>query len=300
MKLLLKKMVFFAIVIVFTAGALEAWLFIRMKERRAHVLEDWPDLMALESDFVFLGNSRTAGHVIPKRIEQQGLRGYNIAYDGFTSHMGASRLDFLLTHSNPPKYVFVQCDLSFISGNGRLKNFPMKDGMLRFFFLDQLGINQYFREYENWREADTYVPLLRYKGYPLMFVKHVLGWDRWNRKENLGFWHTDKEVGFELKDPIDAVQDKLHLCGIDSICREHDIELIGLIPPSPQSIYRPKTSALQKLNSDFEIWDFSKLFATSEKEYFYDKAHFSFRGAQIYSDSISARFEKKLSKQSSF
>lgn len=296
MKSLLKKMVLFGMVLIFTGCALEALLFIRMKDRRAHVLEDWPDLKALKSDFVFLGNSRTAGHIIPRRIEQEGLNGYNIAYDGFTSQMGASRLDFLLKHSKAPQYVFVQCDLSFISGNGRLTNFPMKDGMLRFFFLDQLGINKYFRPYDNWREADTYIPILRYKGYPLMFFKHLLGWNRWGRRGDLGFWHTDKDVGFKLSDPLNAVQNELNLCGIDSICHAHDIQLIGLIPPSPKSIYRPSKDALKTLQSNIEIWDFSTLFGASEQEFFYDKAHFSLNGAEIYSDSIAVRLHARLSK----
>jgi len=294
MKVFLRKIFVLASAILFVGLAVEAFIFVQMEGRCAHVLEDWHDLIDLETDFVFVGNSRTAGHVIPRRIEQHGLRGYNIAYDGFPSQMGADRLDFLLKNAVPPKFVFVQTDLSFLSGDGKLENFPMKDGMLRFFYLDQLGINDYFREYNNWREADTYVPLLRYKGYPLIFFKHLVGWNRWNKKEKLGFWHTDKEVGFQLESVSDVLPNQLSLCGIDSICNAHNIELIGVTPPSPKSIYKPSSEAFRTLPSHMEVWDFSALFDTCEAEYFYDKAHFNLRGAEIYSDSIAARFKSKL------
>ena len=178
-------------------------MYWQMDNRRAHVLEDWPDMHGLNSELVFLGNSRTAGHVVPE-VACRGfdMNCYNLAYDGYTSQMGGYRLEYLLDHAaNHPKAVVVQLDLSFCRGDGRQDNYVMKDGVLRYFFLDQIGINQYYRNYNNWRELDAFIPLLRYKGYPLIFFKHLLGWNRWDRREKNGFWHTNKEVGLFSTQP---------------------------------------------------------------------------------------------------
>jgi hypothetical protein len=291
----LLKLFLFGITAFAAAWAFEAVLYLQMQDRRAHVHEDWPDLRGLDADFVFVGNSRTAGHVIPKRIEQHGLKGYNIAYDGYTAQMGGYRLEYILDHTDhPPRYVFVQTDLSFIPGDGRMTHYPMKDGVLRYFLLDQIGINKYYRNFANWREADAFLPLLRYKGYPLIFVKHLLGWNRWDRRGEQGFWHKDKEVGFALPPLDSAHREVISLCGLDSICEARGIQLIGVIPPSPQSRYRPSDLALNGLPSGMPVWDLSALFEGDDSLYFYDLAHFSLKGAEIYSDSLSLRFSQLL------
>ena len=267
---------------------IEAIIYWQMDNRRAHVHEDWPDMHGLEAELVFLGNSRTAGHVIPD-IACQGLTEscYNLAYDGYTSQMGGCRLDYLLNNAtHKPKTVVVQLDLSFCQGGGRQDNFPMKDGVLRYFFFDQIGINKYYRHYQNWRELDAFIPLLRYKGYPLIFFKHLLGWNRWDRRKTKGFWHTDKEVGFQMGDAPKDKNVSMSLGGIDSICQHNNIRLIGIIPPSPQSTYRPSDQKLDSLSRFMKIYDFSDLFEGYESEYFYDKAHFSLRGSKSYSRAL--------------
>ena len=96
------------------------WLHVRMQDRRAHILEDWPDMHSLEADLVFLGNSRTAEHLIPT-VACEGLNQscYNLAYDGYSVQMGAYRLDYLLRNGKrKPKFVALQVDLSFCLGDG--------------------------------------------------------------------------------------------------------------------------------------------------------------------------------------
>ena len=273
-----------------TTSAVELFIFWQMDNRRAHLLEDWPDMKGLDVDIVFLGNSRIAGHVVPDiACHDVGKSCYNLAYHGYTSQMGAHRLDYLLDNAaRKPKSVAVQLDLSFCAREGVQKNFPMKDGVLRYFFWDNIGINKYFRDYENWRELDAYIPLLRYKGYPLVFVKHVLGWNRWDRRAGKGFWHTDKRVGFELENaPLDSNM-PVSLCGIDSICSKQNIELIGIIPPSPRSCFRPAEHILDSLSQSIVILDYSNLFAGQESAYFYDQAHFSSAGAEYFSQKLNA------------
>lgn len=275
----------FLVVLLLVGLGIEAIVYWQMDNRRAHVHEDWPDMHGLNAELVFLGNSRTAGHVIPE-VVCQGLAEscYNLAYDGYTSQMGAYRLEYLLDHAaNHPKTVVVQLDLSFCQGNGRQDNYPMKDGVLRYFFLDQIGINQYYRHYDNWREMDAFIPLLRYKGYPLIFFKHLLGWNRWDRREKKGFWHTNKEIGFQMEEAPSDNNVSLSLCGIDSICQHNHIQLIGMIPPSPQSSYRPSNQKLDSLSRFLKVLDFSNLFENHESDYFYDEAHFSLDGAKLFS-----------------
>lgn len=278
----------FACVMLITGFGLEAVMHWQMDNRRAHVLEDWPDMHGLNAELIFLGNSRTAGHVVPE-VVCQGMdkNCYNLAYDGYTSQMGRYRLEYFLDHSATyPKAVVVQLDLSFCQGDGRQDNFPMKDGVLRYFFFDQIGINQFYRQYKNWRELDAFIPLIRYKGYPLIFFKHLLGWNRWDRREKKGFWHTDKDVGFQMEDAPINKNVSISLSGIDSICQHSNIQLIGMIPPSPQSSYRPSNQKLDSLSRFMKIYDFSNLFAGLESEYFYDKAHFSLDGAILFSRAL--------------
>lgn len=292
MKRLLSRIALFAFGLNALAFIIEGVIYMKMQGRRAHVHEDWPDMHGLAADIVFLGNSRTAGHVIPSIVGKDiDAEVYNLAYDGYTSQMGYYRLDYLLRHaSKQPDIVVLQTDLSFCVG-GSPSNFPMKDGVLRYFFLDQIGINNYYRNYVNWRELDAYIPLLRYKGYPLIFFKHLLGWNRWDRRSENGFWHTDKAVGFVLDEAPKNKDTPLQLAGIDSLCNSHGIQLIGIIPPSPKSSYRPSNAKIWELQEDFPVWDFSNFFEAVESEYFYDGAHFSFKGAQEYSRAIHDKFK---------
>ena len=117
MRQLFKKSLAFALGLIAFAGLIEAVLFVQMHNRRAHVHEDWPDMVGLDADIVLLGNSRTAGHAIPKVMEEGlGLKVYNLAYDGYTAQMGAYRLDYLLEHAKKlPSVVMLQTDLSFCS-----------------------------------------------------------------------------------------------------------------------------------------------------------------------------------------
>jgi hypothetical protein len=266
-----------------------------MRDKRAHVLEDWPDLVGLNADFLLVGNSRTSQHAIPERIERFGLEGYNIAYDGYTASMGTNRLSFALEHAaTKPRYVLVQLDLSFAPPDCNQTVFPMKDGMLRYFFLDQININSYFQEYSNWREADAFIPLLRYKGYPLMFFKHILGWNRWDKRKEKGYWDIpENENKFVLPRVEKSDSTQLNLCGIDSICTANNIQLIGIVPPSFSSVYSPSIAAIAR--SPLEIvWDLSDLFKNSEPKYFRDKAHLNTEGARIYSDTISNRLNELI------
>ena len=303
MRRLILRMGLFVCVILIAGFGIEALIHSQMENKRAHLLEDWPDMHGLKENLLFLGNSRTAGHIIPD-IACQSLAEscYNLAYHGYTSQMGGYRLEYFLEHaSHPPEIVVVQLDLSFCQGDGRQDNFPMKDGVLRYFLFDQIGINQYYRHYNNWRELDAFIPLLRYKGYPLIFFKHLLGWNRWDRREKRGFWHTDKDVGFQMEDAVSDKNVSLSLCGIDSICQHNDIQLIGMIPPSPQSSYRPSNQKLDSLSRILTILDFSDLFENHESEYFYDKAHFSLEGAKVFSralnDSLSYLVQPEVEKE---
>lgn len=303
MRRLILRMGLFVCVILIAGFGIEALIHSQMENKRAHLLEDWPDMHGLKENLLFLGNSRTAGHIIPD-IACQSLAEscYNLAYHGYTSQMGGYRLEYFLEHaSHPPEIVVVQLDLSFCQGDGRQDNFPMKDGVLRYFLFDQIGINQYYRHYNNWRELDAFIPLLRYKGYPLIFFKHLLGWNRWDRREKRGFWHTDKDVGFQMEDAVSDKNVSISLSGIDSICQHNNIQLIGMIPPSPQSSYRPSNQKLDSMSRFMKIYDFSDLFENHESEYFYDKAHFSLEGAKVFSralnDSLSYLVQPEVEKE---
>ena len=115
------------------------------------------------------------------------MTGHNIAYSGYRMRMGLDRIRFAMDHAKEkPTWILFQSDLSYLAESRIQDNYPMKDGVLRYFLFDQLGINTYYRQYENWRELDAWLPLLRYKGYPLIFAKHCLGWDRWDKRETKG------------------------------------------------------------------------------------------------------------------
>lgn len=295
MRQFILKVLGFLLFLTGLAYALEGLLYVQMQDKRAHVLEDWPDLVGLDVDFLLIGNSRTAEHAITKRVEQCGLKGYNIAYDGYSSEMGAHRLEYVLEHCKvKPQFAIVQMDLSFLRDSCEKTNFPMKDGVLRYFFLDQINVNQYFEGYKNWRAADAYIPLLRYKGYPLMFFKHLVGWDRWNRRPEKGFWTNEQRgLGFELGLNSETNTVRIQLCGIDSICSAHGIRLIGVIPPTIEGLFLPPEAALDSSPAE-DVWNLTNIFLGRDVDFFYDHAHFNFEGAEIYSDSLSLRLKKLI------
>lgn len=159
----------------------------------------------------------------------------------------------------------------------------MKDGVLRYFLFDQLGINTFYRRYENWRELDAWLPLLRYKGYPLIFAKHCLGWNRWDKREDKGYWRLERGVGFTASEKETALDEKLLLFDLMDLQEKHGFALLGFIPPSPGFRWQPSKEQVSKLERHFPVIDHTSLFAHAEEEYYHDRSHFSERGAEEYS-----------------
>ena len=256
-----------------------------MMDKRAHIHEDWPDLKGLDCDYWIVGDSRTDGHLIPSVVDSvTGMNGYNIAYSGYRMRMGLDRIRFAMEHTQKkPKWILFQSDLSYL-GESRIQDYyPMKDGVLRYFLFDQLGINAYYRRYDNWRELDAWVPLLRYKGYPLIFAKHCLGWDRWDKRQAKGYWRLERSVGFTASDKETRMDEDLLLFDLLELQDQHGFKLIGFIPPSPGSLWQPSNSQVATLKKKFPVVDHSTLFAGAESIYFHDKSHFSEQGAVEYS-----------------
>lgn len=286
MKKLLSNLALFSMVLFAAAMLIEAGLFLQMKDKRAHVLEDWPDLNGVNADILVLGNSRTANHVIPDSLGSE-FSAYNLGYNGYRGEMGAHRLAYYLAHNTkPPQLILVQADCSFLGNRGKQANFLMKEGMLRYFFLDQIGINAYFSGYQNWRGADAFVPLLRYKGFPTMFLKHCFGWDRWDRRGRKGFWFEEQKVGQPAVADMQLGCDDLSAVMIDSISDASGIPWVGIIPPTPQGLDRPAQKWLDSIRVHRPVWDFSDLFQGPDTFYFYDHAHFNLEGARIYSSAL--------------
>ena len=273
---------------------LEAVVHLQMRDKRAHVLEDWEDIRGLSDEVWFIGDSRTSTHVQPVELEKQcGKSIYNLGYDGFRVKMGKERLEYALTHARrKPKYVVLQVDNSYIAQRRVQDNFPMKDGMLRYFFMDQVEINRHFKHYANWRPSDSCIPMLRYKGYPLMFTKHLLGWNRWDKREQKGFWN---KLGATRAPPSaqEATPPKqLVLFGIDSILDTHGIQLIGFIPPSRMGFDTPPIRLLDSLMGKREVWDFSLLLDSTESNFYKDPRHFSMEGVSVFTSHLAAELRE--------
>ena len=295
MKRFFSQAALFVVISFAYALTIEAFIYIQMRDRRAHIHEDWPDIANLDVDYLIVGDSRSSGHLIPSVIDSiTGMRGYNIAYDGYRVKMGLNRLRYSLKKAkSAPKYVLIQSDLSYMADSRLQRNYPMKDGVLRYFWLDQLGINQFYESYENWRQADTWIPMLRYKGYPLIFAKHLLGWNRWDKRPKQGHWHITKSVGFHGDESQPKNTENLNYFNLLDIQKDFGFTTVGFIPPSPASRWRPEQSAIDSLQEQFEILDHSDLFKDSESLYFYDKSHFSKKGAIEYSTIIGKELLKE-------
>ena len=256
-----------------------------MMDKRAHVHEDWPDLKGLDCDYWIVGDSRTTGHLIPSVLDSiTGMSGHNIAYSDYRMRMGLDRVRFAMEHAQmKPKWVLFQSDLSYLAESRIQDNYPMKDGVLRYFLFDQLGINAHYRRYDNWRESDAWLPLLRYKGYPLIFAKHCLGWDRWDKRKTKGYWRLERGVGFTASDKETRIDEDLLLFDLLELQDLHGFKLLGFIPPSPGSRWQPSAEADSELQRHFPVIDHTRIFAQAEAEYFHDHSHFSELGAQKYS-----------------
>lgn len=288
MRRLCNKIILLGFLALISGVLIECFLHWQMRGNRGHVLEDWEDIIGLNDDVWFIGDSRTSTHINPLQIElQSNLSVYNLGYDGFRIGMGVKRVNFALQHAERlPKYLIVQSDVSYIDSRRVQSNFPMKDGMLRYFWLNQIGINNLFADYENWRNLDTWIPLLRYKGYPLMFFKHLCGWNRWDKRQNKGYWNDIQRVGAFVDSKATTQPSQLTLMGLDSVAKFHDIQIIGIIPPSAGGQEQPPLFLLDSLMPENSIWDFSHLLDSLETNYFRDPKHFSPAGVELYSDSI--------------
>ena len=264
----------------------ELLLYVRMQNNRAHALEDWPDLVDCNFDVIFLGSSRTAEHVIPDIVETNTrLMVYNMGYDGFGINMAKNRLEYYLENcKKQPEIIILEADFPFCSKKRSAGNFLMKEGVLRYFFLDQLGINKYFRPFDNWRSADEYAPVLRYKGFPLTFLKHLYGWNKWDRRTEKGFWYP-KNAPITFSN-LSVNRDAQHtFAGVDSICHLNGIEFIGLMPPSINGEMQPNDSILAKIEASHTLWNFSLLFQ-GDSMLFRDNRHLTLEGAHLYSHEL--------------
>lgn len=265
--------------------AVEGFLYVRMRDKRAHVHEDWPDLIGLDCDYWIVGDSRTTGHLIPSVVDSvTGMTGHNIAYSGYRIRMGLDRIRFAMEHAQTkPKWILLQSDLSYLAESRIQGNYPMKDGVLRYFLFNQLGINAFYRRYGNWRELDAWLPLLRYKGYPLIFAKHFLGWNRWDKRETRGYWRLERGVGFAASEKETRLDESILIFDLLELQKDHGFELLGFIPPSPGARWQTSAKELSKLKNHFPIVDHTDLFADAEEDFYHDRSHFSESGAREYS-----------------
>ena len=299
MRRFLHQAVLFLLACLLVGYAVEGIVYVRMMDKRAHVHEDWPDLKGLDCDYWIVGDSRTTGHLIPSVVDSvTGMTGHNIAYSGYRMRMGLDRIRFAMDHAKEkPTWILFQSDLSYLAESRIQDNYPMKDGVLRYFLFDQLGINTYYRQYENWRELDAWLPLLRYKGYPLIFAKHCLGWDRWDKRETKGYWRLERSVGFATSEKETRTDENLVLFDLLELQDQHEFKIMGFIPPSPGARWQPSAEAVSRLERHFPIIDHTRLFANAEGQYFHDRSHFSAKGAFEFSELIGNALSKRIHQQ---
>ena len=163
--------------------AVEGIVYVRMMDKRAHVHEDWPDLKGLACDYWIVGDSRTTGHLIPSVVDSvTGMTGHNIAYSGYRMRMGLDRIRFAMEHAQESPFGSYSKRSLIPRRKPNSRQLPHERRGPAVFLFDQLGINKYYRRYENWRELDAWLPLLRYKGYPSSSPFYCLGWNRWDRE----------------------------------------------------------------------------------------------------------------------
>ncbi len=260
--------------------------------KAAHNFEDWHRLENIDAEVIFVGNSRTWVHFDPMHFEKvTGLSSYCLAEDGYGIPLLYGKVVKYLESNNPPRYLILQVDPSMVR---RRENIYNKDTFLKYIFLDRESINSYLSGYNGFSRLEVFTPLLRYKGYFDVFLKHLLGIEKYNRVR--GFNNT-KEVwgGEELREDRTWDYDSREYGYIDRIrklCESKGIILKSHFPPLTKELYESIAgkddieSYLARIGVEYIDWNKLMDRNTFSKRYFHNHLHLNSHGVQKMNDLI--------------
>lgn len=248
---------------------------------RAHVLEDWPDITHGSFDYLIIGDSRSSQHIITNQLNKQiGWDGINLGFDGYKSWMGQHRMQHYVKHcQTKPKFILLQLDYSFARAPGKHSHIYSRDGNIKFWFLDQLDINQYYKSYSDWSELDAWIPLFRYRSSPLMLCKHLLLSNRYDKKNELGFWNPALSGTMKFFFPKKTRKD-LEFHNIFKFAADQNVRIIFFTPPSPENFHSPSNHSLDSLFQANNLEKVEHIAFWNWREFsFRDEAHLTFESS---------------------
>lgn len=320
MKLLFKKLLLFTLAVFAFFYSLQLIVDYGLRKVYDKEFAIWNKIYHgdLNSDIVYLGNSRTFVHFNPEIIQKiTGLRGYNLGIDGGDVAMQKAKLDLLTEKNKLPKIMLQTADISLLAGR---ENIFMKHQFLP--YLKEDAIYNPLRKKDKKIWADRYIPLWKYHGYRYLVIKGIKSffnlnnydsqkdWNGYNGKDQK--WNTDFDDykkslnGENIIYSDENIQEGLtYLDHLIAFSKNHKIKLVFVFPPQYNELSELQVQKdslvdiLKKLSSENSIpyWDYSQDSLCNQTKYLYNATHLNEKGANIFSGRIGNKLNELISDQ---
>lgn len=305
----LSIVIFVFTTILFLVGmGMEYFLYRNTRELFYTRQSDWHLYHRIKPDVLFIGNSRMAAHVdMPKVIEKFKMPMYLLGQDARNSKVLWYKFKTFISRNRNPKCIVLQFDPFFLRRRNMTQaTFFAKENYLSYLFFNSLHINHLFEQEKGFYWYETFVPLVRYIHYPLMFSFHwhkkfsdpyakpynagswLIQYDSTSRLANLDTMSADAIDDFSMSE----TNDFQYIDSFIHYCKQHQINLALVYPPqSPASYNRYASLNIQRMHAYLKQYpnipfrDFNTVGIDADSLY-HNHLHLNHLGAQVYTQAL--------------
>lgn len=294
MKKFIKKIIGFAIFVIFIAVLFQTILSLKIKGETLNEIDNLEQTFGLNADLVFLGSSRCWVHFDPSFFDKTfKITSVNIGVDGHSEiAMAILRLKDYLSRNIAPKYAILSFDpLMSVGSIIDNKNFVHKDYFARYSFLPN-NKDLLFVNYFKFNFQEKYIPLYSIFKYKLLddciFIKNTTCYRRnvshlvdkeWDTIHN-PITNELKKYYF-TKNQINQIANSLN--ELNKLCIKKNIKLLCIQTPVYKKNYdyiafKRTKSICRNLNIPFV--DVNRKFLRNDIKYFYNATHLNKNGVK--------------------
>jgi hypothetical protein len=316
MKRFLKNIVRFGLMyllLLLIVGGIIEYVIYRNTLNRQYLLQaDWDSKVNENYDALFIGNSRLWVQMDLKLLNSEtSTKNYALSQDGSKIDLLWYKFHNYLKNNNLPKSIYLQFDPYFLTYLNA-GTFYGKENYLSYIFFDRLGIDSLFNGLDGFNKLETFIPLIRYYGYPTEFKEHVLGrmlkrdkmWrdsSRFNYGTSPQQWYwSNFNKGTKKWENPEYTYKPMDFSFVDSFriyCSDHNIKLILYYPPQTWRSYNRVAlnlkNQLVKYASKYDLvfYNFNNS-NYDDTSLFYNHMHLNAKGASKFTNEMMQCYKK--------
>jgi len=306
--ILLTLIVFYSTDVIITKG---------LKKNNSDMFIDWNRIYAgkINADLIINGSSKAMSNISPMILDTLlDVNSYNLGIDGHDFFMQKYKYDIYSNYNNSPN-IIIQ-----IVSNGTLNKRNDLYDMAQFLpYLEDSIMQNVTEEYEGLSYLDYSIPLIRYFGYPTIAIKGASSYFQVDVVQKSakykGYLSVDREWDSSFDDFV-----RLNPNGIILDITDVSLQLFKLFIKEQKQkgvtiilVYPPTYIESQKYitnrndiidtyrsiasENNLLFLDYSNLFITKNKEFFYNSQHLNKKGTSLFTQILASDIKSLFSSE---